>query len=345
MVKHGMVAVGAVTLAAAPAAAQEPPEPAEGAAPVEFPYGAPPEGELRIPPELREEPVRSAGNGYCYVGAHPVNTESAPGTAWHEATGEHTHFYPPVDLRLFARQGRCYHFIGDPADFGHQGPLFMYHGAHPVAPTHGGGWCFRIGGHGHAWGPWSPHFRVTSGVYWWPGPYDDYFAAYWPYYAYFYRDLYPRYYGDGAWRRGKGGHVAAPIGRVPSPPPAPGLPPIPGSPAAPEPAPGRGNAAPYRGGAVSFGPSPPAPGVAAPPPAPGLPPAAHGGPRGQAGAFRGDMKQGSGAVRGGAGPGGAVQGGAATGGGAVRAPYGGAPPAAGGIVPAAGSGGPNSRRR
>jgi hypothetical protein len=325
MVKLRGAAVALSLAVTGPAAAQAPaPPPSDGGdhetapEPIVFPYGEPPdgewpEGEVPIPPEVQEEPVRGPGNGYCYVGSHPVNTPIAPGATWHDAGGEHTHFYPPMDLRLFVRHGRCYFFVGDPVDFGYAGATFAYHGAHPVAPAQGGGWCFMIGTHGHAWGPWSANFRVKGGVLWWPGPYDGYFATYWPYYAYFYRDDYPRYYGEGAWRRAQGGHIAPPIGRVPSPPPAPGLPPISGSLAAPGPAGRRPERqSPHR--AAAFDPvprgvgagAPPAPGVASPPPAPALPSAAAASPTGQQRAPRASSRPASGAAS----PGGAVHRGA-----------------------------------
>jgi hypothetical protein len=96
------------------------------------------------------------------------------------------HAYPPVDLRLFELRDGCYYFVGDPHDFGYAGPTFSYYGAHPILDEYGGGWCFMIGPHTHLWRPWSPHFALVGSWYYWKGPYDPFFWAYWPYYSFYY---------------------------------------------------------------------------------------------------------------------------------------------------------------
>jgi hypothetical protein len=126
-----------------------------------------------------------------------VDTRVAAGPAWDDAQGQHIHFYAPFDLRLFAHRDGCYHFIGDPTDFGYRGATFAYYGAHPVHAGHGGGWCFAIGGHAHAWRPWDARFRFVGPWYFWTGAYDRHFWAYWPYWAYFYEHHYPTYYRGG----------------------------------------------------------------------------------------------------------------------------------------------------
>ncbi|HEY0711455.1 MAG TPA: hypothetical protein VGF45_02200, partial [Polyangia bacterium] len=166
---------------------------------------------------------------YCFEGPHPTDPAVGGGVTWEATQGRHLHPYPPIDLRLFALRDGCYFFIGDPADFGYRGRTYSYYGAHPVAVTHGGGWCFMIGGHAHLWGPWSPMFVTAGPWFYWHGPYDPFFWSYWPYYAVYYRHHYPRYYGGGRFGRGgwhtNGGHfgggrgsvVAPPIGAVPAP--------------------------------------------------------------------------------------------------------------------------------
>ena len=179
------------------------------------PYGPPP-----IPPNTEGQAISVTGGAYCYGGPHPQDTRVSGGDAWDGTDGQHTHFYPPFDLRLFTLRNGCYYFVGDPTDFGYRGSVYSYYGAHPVLDHWGGGWCFMIGGHSHFWRPWSSHF-VSFGPWWyWHGPYDPWFWSYWPYYSYYYRSYYPHYYGGGRWHRGGGGRgrsVAPAIGRVPTP--------------------------------------------------------------------------------------------------------------------------------
>ena len=160
------------------------------------------------------------GGGYCYGGQHPVDTRVVEGPAWDETQGTHLHPYPPFDLRLFVLRDGCYHFVGDPTDFGYRGRTYSYYGAHPVLDHYGGGWCFMIAGHSHWWRPWSPYFTVAGPWYYWHGPYDPFFWSHWPYYAHYYRAYYPRYYGGGRFYRGSRHEraVAPPVGRMPGRP-------------------------------------------------------------------------------------------------------------------------------
>jgi hypothetical protein len=187
-----------------------PPAPVADGQP-EVAYAPPP-----IPPAAEAQPLAGPGGSFCYAGPHPVDTRVAAGAAWDDAQGPHTHFYPPFDPRLFALHNGCYHFVGDPVDFGYRGQTYSYYGAHPVLDGHGGGWCFMIGGHAHAWRPWSRHFVVVGTWNYWQGPYDQYFWSYWPYYSHYYRSYYPHYYGGGRFGRGRGAHVAPRIDRVPA---------------------------------------------------------------------------------------------------------------------------------
>ena len=169
----------------------------------------PPAEENLIPPHVEGAAVPVAGGGYCFGGPHP-----APGGGWEAIQTPHTHEYAPFDLRLFAHREGCYHFIGDPRDFGYTGQVYNYYGAHPVHNTYGGGWCFMVGGHYHWWRPWSPYFTVVGPWYYWHGAYDPFFWSYWPYYSYYYRSYYPSYYAGG--RYFSNGYRAAPgIARVP----------------------------------------------------------------------------------------------------------------------------------
>jgi hypothetical protein len=269
-----------VAVAAGGAAAQEAEVTAEGAPPDPqpppddqgFPYGPPP-----IPPHAEEAPVAGAGGAYCYNGPHPVDTRSAAGPSWDDSGGVHTHFYPPLDTRLFSFQDGCYTFIGDPVDFGYQGQTYSYYGAHPLPDLYGGGWCFMIGAHAHSFSPWSPSFAVVGPWYYWSGPYDATFWSYWPYYSYYYRSYYPRYYAGGRLYRSHEIHVAPPIRRVPVPSGYAG-------------AAGRG----YRGAPPGWRGTPTpwrgntAPAPAAPPTAwRGSPPTASGTPAPQTGGWRG----------------------------------------------------------
>jgi hypothetical protein len=176
------------------------------------PYEQPP-----IPPDVEAQVVAGPGGSYCYGGPHPADTRTAGGPAWDESPGPHTHFYPPFDLRLFTLRNGCYYFVGDPTDFGYRGQVFGYYGAHPILEGFGGGWCFMIGGHSHAWQPWSASFVVRGNFSYWDGAYDNAFWSYWPYYSHYYRSYYPRYYGGGRFVRGHQGPVAPRIDRVPSP--------------------------------------------------------------------------------------------------------------------------------
>jgi hypothetical protein len=173
--------------------------------------GAPPP----IPPYVEGSPVVAAGGGYCFDGAHPVDSRVEPGITWDSTPGRHMHGYPPLDLRLFSFQNGCYYFIGDPTDFGYAGSSYSYYGAHPILAAYGGGWCFMIGPHRHVWQPWSNLFVTVGSWYYWQGPYDPFFWTYWPYYHYYYRSYYPNYYRGGAFFRG---HMVAPrITHVPRP--------------------------------------------------------------------------------------------------------------------------------
>jgi hypothetical protein len=177
-----------------------------------------------VPPNVEQPAVAAQGGMYCYGGPHPVDTRVAAGGPWDQTQGPHSHTYPPFDLRLFAFKDGCYHFVGDPRDFGYQGQTYSYYGAHPVMDVYGGGWCFMVGGHAHWWRPWSPYFVMTGPWFYWYGPYDAFFWSYWPYYATYYRTHYPHYYGGGRWRHGAMAHggrgwtAAPPVGRVPAPP-------------------------------------------------------------------------------------------------------------------------------
>ncbi|MGB7809692.1 MAG: hypothetical protein WBP56_01030, partial [Polyangia bacterium] len=167
-----------------------------------------------IPPNVEGPAVSVPGGGYCYYGPHPVDTRVSVGESWDDTPGAHMHAYPPLDLRLFELRDGCYYFVGDPQDFGYVGPTYSYYGAHPILDAYGGGWCFMIGPHRHLWRPWSPHFTLVGPWYYWEGPYDPFFWAYWPYYSYYYRSYYPQYYVGGRFYR-DGYAVAPPIHRVP----------------------------------------------------------------------------------------------------------------------------------
>src|SRR5512138_140129 len=143
-----------------------------------------------IPPYVDAPPVTVQGGGYCFEGPHPVDSRVEPGVTWDSTTGRHIHGYPPFDLRLFSFQNGCYYFIGDPTDFGYAGETYSYYGAHPILAGYGGGWCFMIGPHRHAWRPWSPLFTTVGPWYYWEGPYDPFFWTYWPYYHFYYRSHY-----------------------------------------------------------------------------------------------------------------------------------------------------------
>jgi hypothetical protein len=174
------------------------------------PYGPPP-----IPPDVEAQPQAGPGGAFCYNGPHPVDTRVAGGPAWDGSPGLHSHFYAPFDLRLFRLDGNCYSFIGDPQDFGYQGQVYSYYGAHPIQADYGGGWCFMVGGHHHWWQPWSTNFVVVNSWYYWNGPYDRVFWNYWPYYSYYYQSYYPHYYGGGRFMRRRDFHVAPRIQHIP----------------------------------------------------------------------------------------------------------------------------------
>jgi hypothetical protein len=178
------------------------------------PMGAPDQGqpnqEYPIPPNVQGAAIPVQGGGYCFGGPHP-----APGGGWEASATPHVHNYAPFDLRLFSYRDGCYYFVGDPRDFGYTGQLYSYYGAHPIADGYGGGWCFMVGPHNHWWRPWSPNFTVVGSWYYWNGPYDPFFWAYWPFYSFYYRSYYPHYYAGGRYYRG-GFRAAPPIARVPA---------------------------------------------------------------------------------------------------------------------------------
>lgn len=181
---------GAVLVASTSTPAQPHPD-AASAEPV-APCNAP------VPPHAEGPPVQLPNGGYCFDGPHPADTKSAAGPPWDNAPGRHTHFYPPVDARLFVLRKDCYHFIGDPQDFGFDGETQGYYGTHPIP---GGGWCFMVGGHQHSFSPFSPQFVMVGPWIHWQGEYDANFWSQWPYFSAFYKDLYPRFYGSGQWSK------------------------------------------------------------------------------------------------------------------------------------------------
>jgi hypothetical protein len=197
-----------------PAPDQAPPEmqapPPAAAPPAGAPDQGPPTQEYPIPPNVQGAAIPVQGGGYCFGGPHP-----APGGGWEATATPHVHNYAPFDLRLFSYRDGCYYFVGDPRDFGYTGQLYSYYGAHPIADGYGGGWCFMVGPHTHWWRPWSPNFTVVGSWYYWNGPYDPFFWAYWPFYSFYYRSYYPHYYAGGRYFRG-GFHAAPPITRVPA---------------------------------------------------------------------------------------------------------------------------------
>jgi hypothetical protein len=191
-------------------AEQAPPPAAETAPAAAAGPGAAPQQDYPIPPNVQAAAVPVAGGGYCFGGPHP-----APGGGWEATQTPHVHTYAPFDLRLFSYENGCYYFIGDPHDFGYTGQVYSYYGAHPIADTYGGGWCFMVGPHSHWWRPWSPYFTVVGPWYYWNGPYDPFFWAYWPFYSFYYRSYYPRFYAGGRYFSG-GFRAAPPISRVPA---------------------------------------------------------------------------------------------------------------------------------
>ena len=266
--------------AAAPDQAQQAPPPDYGPPPstaAEMEPAPPP-----IPPNVEGTAYSAPEGGYCYFGPHPVDTRVFAGGPWDETPGAHMHAYPPLDLRLFELRDGCYYFVGDPRDFGYAGQTYSYYGAHPILDIYGGGWCFMIGPHNHMWRPWSPHFTLVGPWYYWEGPYDPFFWAYWPYYSFYYRSYYPHYYGGGRFHHGGYG-VAPPIHRVPPPSrvvgsPGAGSPGGRGSPSAHQAGGWRGSpssrqwnappAAPNRGATSAPPPAPYRGATSAPPPAP-----------------------------------------------------------------------------
>jgi hypothetical protein len=178
---------------------------------------ADPSGDAPLIPPNVEGPAARASNGtFCYVGPHPVDTRLVAGPSWDATAGRHYRTYAPIDARLFALREGCYYFTGDPRDFGFAGQTYPYYGAHPVADVYGGGWCFMMGPHTHLWAPRSPSFTIVGSWYYWHGPFDPYFWAYWPYYSFYYRTYYPGYYGGGRLYRGGGWRVAPPIHSLPA---------------------------------------------------------------------------------------------------------------------------------
>ena len=224
----GMVGLGiaAAGSAHAQAEAAPPPPPSQEVAPapgqvqapdqmqMQMQAGAPDQGppqqDYPIPPNVQGAAVPVQGGGYCFGGPHP-----APGGGWEASPNPHVHNYAPFDLRLFSYHNGCYYFIGDPRDFGFTGQAYSYYGAHPIADEYGGGWCFMVGPHNHWWRPWSPYFTTVGSWYYWQGPYDPFFWAYWPFYSFYYRSYYPSFYAGGRYFRG-GFRAAPPIARVPA---------------------------------------------------------------------------------------------------------------------------------
>jgi hypothetical protein len=216
----GMVGLGIAGAGSAHAQAEAAPPgpPPQEAAPapeqMQMQAAAPDQGapqqDYPIPPNVQGAAVPVQGGGYCFGGPHP-----APGGGWEASPNPHVHNYAPFDLRLFSYHNGCYYFIGDPRDFGYTGQSYSYYGAHPVADEYGGGWCFMVGPHNHWWRPWSPYFTTVGSWYYWQGPYDPFFWAYWPFYSYYYRSYYPSFYAGGRYFRG-GFRAAPPIARVPA---------------------------------------------------------------------------------------------------------------------------------
>ena len=153
------------------------------------------------------------GGGYCFGGPHP-----APGGGWEATATPHVHNYAPFDLRLFSYHNGCYYFIGDPRDFGYTGQPTATTArirSPTVTAAAGASWSGRTptgGGPGRRTSPWSA--PGTTGT----GPTIPFFWAYWPFYSFYYRSYYPRYYAGGRYLprrlpRGAADHARPGVGR------------------------------------------------------------------------------------------------------------------------------------
>jgi hypothetical protein len=168
----------------------------------------------QAPPTQATVAQRASSGRYRYCGSHPVPREAGGG--FHTGQEAHEHEYPPFDAYLFAERDDCYHFIGDPRDFGYTGETYSYYGSHPIAHTHGGGFCYYTTSHFHLWAPFGPYFVMSDGWWGWAGPLPYWYWWYYPSYYRYHAAYYPRYYGHGRYYLppGRGGLV----GRPPPPP-------------------------------------------------------------------------------------------------------------------------------
>lgn len=94
-----------------------------------------------------------------YRGPHPVDYAGT----WHLDRSVHVHDELPVGLGPFAEVDGVLVFLADPIEFGYEGTVWRYRGAHPL-PAVVTGYCGIPGEHRHPFPP-EGEFRSEDGVY------------------------------------------------------------------------------------------------------------------------------------------------------------------------------------
>jgi hypothetical protein len=146
-----------------------------------------------LPPEAGYATPYAAGGVYSYFGAHPVPT--AVGGGFCTVAGAHSHPFPPLDQGLFQNVNGYFYFLGDPFDFGYQGPGYWYIDVHPIVSVYGGGWCYIPWPHRHYYPPFGSRFVTVGGRYRYVGPYARDYTSRRQYWSGWYRNHYvPRYH-------------------------------------------------------------------------------------------------------------------------------------------------------
>jgi hypothetical protein len=118
-----------------------------------------------------------------FAAQHPVPKAVAAEDSFCYIDVPHVHIYEPDHAKVLYRQHEgAYHFVGDPAAFGYEGPKHGYYGHHPVEVDPAvyvdvdvepvTEFCYLDGPHFHDDAPPAGvNFELKGGAYWYIGKY------------------------------------------------------------------------------------------------------------------------------------------------------------------------------
>ncbi len=96
----------------------------------------------------------------AYRGPHPIDEDGN----WHFDESVHVHDELPVGLEPFGDIDGLLVFLGDPLEYGYEGEVWTFRGAHPL-PGGVSGYCGLAGEHRHHFAPEGEFRRTSEGAY------------------------------------------------------------------------------------------------------------------------------------------------------------------------------------